>query len=837
MYSIEDIKTVLKPLLTDKDSKLVNKKAIISNLLIDSRKLNQSKKSLFFAINGKRLDGHQYIAELYKKGIRNFIVEKSGYQEKFPKANFIQVKNTIDSLQKIACFHRENFNILSIGITGSNGKTIVKEWLHQLLHQDFNIVRSPKSYNSQIGVPLSVWNIKTKHNLAIFEAGISEPNEMENLERVIQPMIGIFTNIGSAHGQNFISDLHKAKEKLKLFVKAKLIIYCKDHTVINQSIADFWSNTLNDEIEKPIFFNWSEKVTADLRILKKTLESKTTVIECLFKGKTVHFTIPFIDSSSIENAIHCIAFMLYKGYETNIINSRLKRLKRIEMRLEQKKGINNCIVINDSYNSDIDSLKIALEFLAQQEQTEKRTVILSDILQSGITGVDLYSSVAEMMKQAKVSTFIGIGKEIFHHKYLFNNNENLNISKFYASTNEFIKEEQEENFNNEAILLKGARSFYFERINTFLEEKTHATVFEINLESIIHNLNYFTSILKPKTKVMAMVKAFAYGSGSYEIAKLLEHHKIDYLAVAYADEGIALRKVGIQLPIMVLNPEQRSFDAMIRYRLEPEIYSLDMLKSFAEAINLATLNEVFPIHLKIDTGMKRLGFEEEELEWLALILSSNKQLKVASIFSHLAASEDKKWDKFTKTQINKFEKAYDKICSIIEYKPIKHIVNSNGAIRFKNAQFDMIRLGLGLYGINENVQKELIPVGTLTSTISQIRNIKKGETIGYGRVGKMKKDGKIAIVAIGYADGLSRALSNGKGFMFLKNKKVPIIGNVCMDMTMIDVSDIDNVAKGDKVEIFGENINVNDLAKQAHTISYEILTSISERVKRVFFVE
>jgi alanine racemase len=829
----------IKEIVKDLNPKtlLVSEDTNIQYVLTDSRKLINPQDTLFFAINGFRLDGHNYIEELYENGLRNFVVEKEISQKDFPEANIIVVKNTVIALQKVVSIHRSKFDIPVIGITGSNGKTIVKEWIHQLLHEDFQTVRSPKSFNSQVGVPLSVWSMEEKHSLAIFEAGISEPNEMENIEKVIQPTIGIFTNIGSAHGQSFLNDTHKTKEKLKLFLKSKVLIYCKDHTAINQSIADFWAHTINEDVEKPIFFSWSKYVDADIQIINKEKEFNKTIFTCIYLGKEEKFTIPFTDSSSLENAMHCIALMLYLKFDVVKINKKLNMLKRIEMRLEQKKGVNNCIVINDSYNSDIDSIKIALAFLVQQEQTQKRTVILSDILQSGMPAIDLYTAVDEMLDGSEIDRFIGVGKNVSHFKYLFNKNETIKETSFYLTTEDFLSEEQDSNFNSEAILLKGARSFHFEKISTFLEEKIHATVFEVNLNAIIHNLKYFTGRLKANTKVMVMVKAFAYGAGSYEIAKLLEFHRVDYLGVAYADEGITLRKAGIDLPIMVLNPEVRSFDAMVRYQLEPEIYSIDLLKQFAEKIDLLDLKKPFPIHINVDTGMKRFGFDFDELEEVLKILSKNKQLTVASMFSHLAASDEDQWKIFTEGQIEKFNKAFQVLCDSLPNTPIKHLLNSSGIIRYPDAQFDMVRLGLGLYGINSDKQKDLVPVGTFKTTISQIRKIKKGETVGYGRVGKMEKDGFIAVIAVGYSDGFSRALSNGKGNVFIHGQKCKVLGNICMDMSMIDISNLKGAKVGDEVEVFGSNISVAEIADQIGSITYEVLTMVSERVKRVFFVE
>lgn len=831
MFTIKEIQSILLS-----SGNLFAENDVITDLLTDSRKLSNPKQTLFFAKGGSRLDGHHYIDELYQKGVRNFIVERP-LEVAYKNCNIIVVKNAILAMQSIVKAHRDSFSYPVIGITGSNGKTIVKEWLNQLLEEDFTIVRSPKSYNSQIGVPLSVWKMDQKHRLGIFEAGISEPDEMQNLQKVIQPTIGIFTNIGSAHGQNFINEIHKAKEKLKLFLRSKVLIYCKDHTTVNQAITSFWQHTINDIIEKPRFFSWSEKVAADIKITYKKVGKKSIKLKCFYQENEIGFKIPFTDTSSFENVMHCIALMLYLEYTPDRINAKLQKLKRVEMRLEQKTGLNQCVIINDSYNSDIESLRIALDFLGQQRLNDKRTVILSDILQSGISGVDLYATVAQMLERAKVTKFIGIGKELFHHKFLIEKINGLKRAFFYASTDEFLEKELESHFQQETILLKGARSFQFERINAFLEEKAHATVFEVNLNDIVHNLNFFTSKLKPNTKVMVMVKAFAYGAGLYEIAKLLEFHQIDYLGVAYADEGVTLRKAGITLPIMVLNPEKRSFDAIIKYHLEPEMYSFELLKDFSEQLSIAGHKAVFPVHINIDTGMKRLGFEPIEIDELGLMLSSNKQLKVASIYSHLAASDETHLDTFTHTQIQLFEQSSQKLMKWLSYKPLRHIVNSFGILRFADAHYDMVRLGLGLYGINPSYQDQLEPIGTLKSKISQIRTIKKGETVGYSRMGKMEKDGRIGIIAIGYADGLKRALSNGVGSVYLHNKKAPIIGNVCMDMTMIDLSNIPEAQVGEDVELFGKNISVEEVAHQAGTISYEILTSISERVKRVFFME
>lgn len=832
MYKITEIAKAIASKTYIADGKIS-----INTLLTDSRKLENPSTSLFFAITGERLNGHNYIADLFQKGVRNFVIEDESFAEKFPEANFLMVKKSIDALQKTALFHKKKFNIPTVGITGSNGKTIVKEWCHQLLHDNYNVVRSPKSYNSQIGVPLSVWNIEKKHNLAIFEAGISEPSEMENLEKIIQPEIGIFTNIGAAHGASFISEEHKVKEKLKLFIHAKTLIYNADHRTINNIVVDMWGKSKSDKVHFPDLFSWGKNPAAKIQIINEEQGLAQTTLTVSFESKNLFINIPFTDESSIENAMHCVTLMLYLKFNETKINERLNKLQRIAMRLEQKTGINNCLIINDSYNSDIDSLKIAIDFLSQQQQQTKRTLILSDILQSGISTGDLYTRVFKMIKDAGIHRFIGIGPILTQHKYLFNDGDQRVKYSFFTSTQEFLAKINDTDFAEEAILLKGARKFEFEKISTFLEEKAHSTVLEINLSAILHNLNFFTSKIKEGTKTMVMVKALSYGAGAFEIAKILEFNRVDYLGVAYTDEGVALRKAGIKTPILVLNPEERSFDSLIRYELEPEIYSFKLLEAFTNAVQFLNLPEPYPIHIDIDTGMRRLGFEKEEIQNLAAVLKENKWLKVVGVFSHLATSDEEKWDDFTKQQIELFDKLSTQLSNELNIKPIRHLSNTNGIARFPEANFDMVRLGLGLYGINEKYQDKIQVAGTLKSTISQIKNVPKGETIGYGRMGLATADMKIATIAIGYADGLNRLLSNGAGKVWLHGKFAPIVGNICMDMTMVDITQIPEAQEGDLVEVFGENISVNELATQLNTIPYEILTSISQRVKRVYFVE
>lgn len=790
----------------------------IETISIDSRSLQNNKNTLFFTLVGPNNDAHIYISNLIEKGVQNFVVTyiPEGLSN---KATFLVVENTLDALQKFAAYHRSLFKFPVFGLTGSNGKTIVKEWLNFLLSPDFNIIRSPKSYNSQVGVPLSVIAINDKHNLGIFEAGISKMNEMEKLETIIKPTIGIITNIGTAHDEGFEDLEKKIKEKLKLFKHSKLIIYQKNkivETLIESKIKTFsWS--YNDEI-------------ADVFVVKKAIEDKT-ILQIRNGKDTFEVQIPFQDEASIENAVTCLMVLLSFKYDKKTIQNRIQWLYPVEMRLKIKNGINNTTLIDDSYSSDFQSLKIALDFLESQKQYKNKTLILSDIFQSGLSNEELYTKVAQLIKNNKINRVIGIGEIISSFKHKFTNCVTFkNTADFFLNLN-FL------NFNNETILIKGARHFQFEEIVASLEEKTHETVLEINLNSISHNLSFFKSKLHPTTKMMVMVKAFGYGSGGFEIAKLLEHHKVDYLGVAFADEGISLKNAGITLPIMVLNPETTSFSSIIQYQLEPEIYSLKGLNAFLKLAEKRKLKH-FPIHIKLDTGMHRLGFEKENLDELIAILKENKFVTVKSILSHMATSDDLEFQEFANSQIDLFEKLSSKLMTELQINPIRHILNTSGISNFPKAQYDMVRLGIGLYGVSNDKeeQKYLENVGTLKSIISQIRTIQAGESVGYGRRFVADKPTKIATIPIGYADGISRHWGNGVGFITINNQKATIIGSICMDMLMVDCTEI-NCKEGDSVIIFGESPSVSFIAKQLHTIPYEILTSISQRVKRVFYRE
>ena len=804
----------------------------IEHILLDSRKTYAAASSVFFALKGSRRDGHFFIQDLYKKGVRNFVVSREVDQTMSPDANFIHVKDPLDALQLLATFHRQQFGIPVIGITGSNGKTIVKEWLYQLLHSDHAIVRSPKSYNSQIGVPLSVWQMTSQHTLGIFEAGISRPGEMMNLANIIQPTVGILTTIGEAHREGFESTTQKLSEKIKLFVNCVKIIYCKDYTVpASVDIEGQQGKLFRPQAE---FYSWAKNSSAWLQIDHIDTKADHTDISATKNGEAVSISIPFTDDASVENAITCWCTLLAFGYDNNICRDRLLRLQPVNMRLELKTGINHCSIINDSYSADLSSLKIALNFLNQQSAATKRTVILSDFLQTGLSDAILYKEIANELTIHNVERVIGIGPQISTH-LLFEGSYKPEIS-FYINSEEFMQQFRSSQFKEETILIKGARMFEFENIVRLLEQKVHETVLEISLDAIAHNLKEYQKLLRPETRIMAMVKAFAYGSGGVEIASVLQYHKVDYLGVAYADEGVEIRKAGITLPVMVLNPEESSFEAIVDHQLEPDLFSFETLERFDNFLQIGGLSQ-YPVHIEIETGMNRLGFAVEDAERLGEYLSRGTSFKVQTIFTHLAGSEDEKEDGFSREQYSKFKK----VCTILEnklgYPVIKHISNSAAIIRLPEMQMDMVRLGIGLYGIDsaDTDKLDLLPVASLRSTIAQLKSLKKGESVSYNRKGVVNRDSVIATVRIGYADGYSRRLGNGRGKMLVNGRPAPVIGTVCMDMTMIDVTDIPDVKEGDDVSIFGKALPVQQLAEWAGTIPYEIMTGISQRVKRIYF--
>lgn len=819
MYSIEEIAGILQ-------AKAIIKKQgeKISYLLTDSRRVAFPTSSLFIALHSERRNGHDFIGDVFEQGVRNFIVEREDEAEAF-EANFLLVENTLKALQQLAAYHRSTFHYPVVGITGSNGKTIVKEWLYQLLSPCYNIIRSPRSYNSQIGVPLSVWQMGNRHNLGLFEAGISERGEMEILAQIIRPTVGVLTNIGEAHKEGFNNIEEKAREKFRLFDDAETVICNGDDFVVQQTIP-------NNHHYK--IFSWGRKRENEVVILSVHKIPPATVIHFIYEKKEFEVTIPFTDDASIQNAFTCLCVMLYLNIDISVVQKRIKELHAVEMRLQLVQAINGSSLINDSYSFDISSFTIALDFLLQQHQYPFKTVILSDL--PGKAEDSLYADVATMLEVKNIMHAIAIGEKWQRKQQLLSSK--IAITEFYRTTEDFLHHFHNNQFKNEAILLKGARTFAFERIVSVLEKKVHQTVMEINLTAMAHNLKQYQSQLRAGTKLMAMVKAFGYGSGSAEIGNLLQFHKVDYLAVAYTDEGVDLRKANIRLPILVLNVDEAAFDALIENNLEPELFSFEIFKAFDNYLQKQGLQQ-YPVHLKIDTGMHRLGFEEKDLSELSILLRSNHRIAVKSVFSHLAASEDPNEDAFTQQQVNVFNRCCKKLEEILAYPFIKHIANSAAIFRHTNTQLDMVRLGIGLYGIDSSAEHhlDLQTVCTLKTTVAQLRQVKAGDTIGYNRRGKVARDSLIATIRIGYADGFSRKLSNGIGHVYIKDKTAPVIGTVCMDMTMIDVTDIEGVQEGDEVEIFGANIPVQQVAQWCKTISYEILTNINQRVKRVYVEE
>ena len=843
-------------------------------LLNDSRQLSSPQRSIFFAIKGLHHDGHQFLDDLYRKGVREFVVEHDALTPalmrelgRMKEVKVWQVEDSILTMQAVAKQHREQYNFPVIAITGSNGKTVVKEWLSQLLNNRYKIVKSPKSYNSQIGVPLSVWQMNETHNLGIFEVGVSRPDEMANLEKVVQPQIGVFTNIGNAHNEFFDDNFQKIREKMLLFQNVKQLIYCADYVDIDEVIQhEFILQNTGCEI-----INWSRVAynftsppsplsrgegghpsdfspplhgrggRGDRRFGVRLIsiqvdwqtEYQNTKVTLNFPNQTETFDVPFTDEASIENAIHCVVMLWVLGYNAVEIQARLQILRPVSMRLELKQGIGNNYLIDDTYNNDLAGLTIALNFLTSQNQRTHKVLILSDLLETGIPEKELYGQIAHLIKQRNLYQFVGIGEVITRNRNLFKHKDN-NI-QFFRNTVDFLDSQTLKDLHESVVLVKGARRFGFESIVNRLVQKTHGTVLEINLDAVTHNLNYFRDKVGQQTKIMVMVKAFAYGSGSTEVANLLQFHGVDYLAVAYTDEGVSLRQNGIYLPIMVMNPTENDFEQLIKFSLEPEIYSPKILKQFSEYIDNQNISS--KIHIKLDTGMHRLGFEKEQLLALIQTLQSNPNLWVSTIFSHLAAADEDKFDEFTLHQVSEFTDMAKQISEAIGYTPSLHLANSAGIARFPNARLDMVRLGVGLYGLaaKSEDQENLMTVGTLKTVISQIKYVKSSETVGYGRKGELTRDTKTATIAIGYADGYDRRFSRGVGEVLIHGHRCKVIGNVCMDMTMVDITDVPHVEEGDEVIIFGKDLTMMELANKISTIAYEILTGVSERVKRVFY--
>ncbi|WP_163323103.1 bifunctional UDP-N-acetylmuramoyl-tripeptide:D-alanyl-D-alanine ligase/alanine racemase [Draconibacterium mangrovi] len=795
----------------------------VSEIITNSRTFFGGSHVTFFALTGPVFNGHNYIAQLRKKGVQLFIVSDKNFID--DHANYILVEDTGFALQQLAAYNREQFSKLVIGITGSNGKTIIKEWLYDLLSAELKIIRSPKSYNSQVGVPLSALLIDEQYDLALLEAGISEPGEMQKLAPIVRPDIGILTNIGDAHQENFHSLEEKLLEKLKLFTGAKKLVFRSDR-FYSKNITEFCSQNNIDPI------NWSLKNDNAAILFKSKIKSTCTEIEVRINNNYYSFSIPFTDDSALENACHCFATLIALKKDPTDFLTQFSKLQPVAMRLEIKQGINNCLLINDYYNSDLNSLSIALSVLKQQAAKSHlfKHVILSDIQQTGIETTELYSKVNQLLQEWGINKLTGIGKDLYQHQHIFQLE-----SEFYTDRSEFEKRFVRSNYSSSAILLKGARQFELEKISALLQQKAHQTVLEINLNALVHNLNTFRKLLRPETKIMIMVKAFSYGSGDVEIAQLLQHQNVDYLAVAVADEGVQLRNAGIITPIVVMNPEHDSFQNIIDFNLEPNIYSFQLLQEFVKALEEFGLSN-FPIHIKIDTGMNRLGLKtEKEVEEVLTFIKTNKHLKVKSVFSHLAGSDEPELDEFTQEQFTRFADLSAQIENAFDYKIDKHILNSAGIERFPDQQMNMVRLGIGLYGISQT-GLALQQISTLKTTVSQVKTVNTNETVGYNRKGKIKQQSRVAVVPMGYADGINRRLGNGLGSAFVNGQEARIIGNICMDMLMLDVTNLE-VNPGDKVEIFGPNISISKVAQLLETIPYEILTGISQRVKRVYLQE
>lgn len=825
-YQLNDIAAILQQPIQGQGS------AVIQYLVTDSRNIVDATKSIFFAIKGPRRTGTSFIADLYQHGVRAFVIDEPIDTSQFKEGVFFVVPNTIKALQAIAAHHRTKFSIPVIGITGSNGKTIVKEWLYQLLQPDFNIVRSPRSYNSQIGVPISVWQMNEQHELGIFEVGISAKGEMQALAEVVQPTMGVFTNIGDAHNEGFASVAEKVAEKTKLFATASKIIIASDYIPFslqtNAAIVSWGSKPQQSAGNLP----------PNLQLIAHHKENNSTQLVLKYQEEAFQLQVPFTDEASLQNLLTCVLVLLQLNYRISVIQQRVLQLTAVEMRMQLRRAINQSYLLNDSYSNDKISLSLALQFLKEQANQQPIIAIVSDIVDTGEPAEQLYQQVAQMLSSSGVKQLFAVGSEISNY-FTQHASESFPFSiQLFANTQEVLHHLHETMFQQSYILLKGARKFAFEQLAHWLEQQVHQTIMEINLTAMVHNLKAYQSMLQPNTKLMAMVKAFGYGSGAGEVARRLQQQQVDYLTVAYADEGVTLRKAGIHLPIMVMSADEYSFDAMVNYSLEPELFSFQILNAFHQYITQQGLQQ-YPVHIKLNTGMNRLGFDSAEIAQLSNWLGSQQILRVKSVLSHLAASEDEKEDAFTQQQVNLFSNACTQIEAALGYGFIKHIANTAAIRRNPNWQFNMVRLGIGLYGA-DNVHQANLPlqtVATLKTTVAQVRALNAGETVSYNRSGVLKRNSIVATVRIGYADGYPRRMGNGVGKMYVKGALAPTVGKICMDMCMIDVTDIPNVQPGDAVEIFGKHISIQEVAKAAETISYEIMTGISLRVKRVYIEE
>jgi Alr-MurF fusion protein len=794
---------------------------LVRHLATDSRSLPGVEHVLFIAIHGERHDGNDYIPDLYKRGIRSFLTDRKPDGAGMEEASFCIVEDALAALQQLAGERRKAFAGKVIGITGSNGKTIIKEWISQMLQYEMRVVRSPRSYNSQLGVPLSLWQLSGRYDIAVIEAGISLPGEMEKLARIIDPDIGILTNIGPAHRENFRSDSAKLTEKLLLFRSCSKLIYRADIDVDGEPIESFLGKL---DAEK-ISWSLSGDAVYSWDILER--DQERLVLRLNAGGEQYRLSLPFTDDASVENMIHAITLLAELGIEYSRIDQLLQKLEPVEMRLETLKGIHNSTLVNDVYNSDLAGLGVALDVLIQQRRHSRKVAILSDLYQSGLEDEQLYAEVAALLNFKKIDRIYCIGSNISGQQHQFPAG-----TQFFSDTEAFLGGFDPREIENSAVLIKGARRFHFEDITRQLQLQFHKTVLEINISEMVQNLNYFRSLLYPSTKIMVMVKALSYGAGSHEIAEFLQHEKIDYLAVAFPDEGVRLRKSGVQLPVMVMNTDLNDYRKLLEHQLEPEIYSREGLERFLKECRYMGLSDQ-PVHIKLDTGMHRLGFESGDVAWLCSRLAT-REIKVKSLFTHLVGSDDDSLDAFTKKQVEELVQMAGPIKAVAGAGIMLHALNSSGIERFPELQLDMVRIGIGLYG--QGMSKKLEPVSTFKTIVSQIREVVPGETVGYGRSGVVQRKSKIATIPVGYADGINRRLGNGNYAFFLNGNYAPTIGHICMDMTMLDITGIDATV-GDPVELFGRNCPVSAMAERLGTIVYEVLTSIPERVKRVYIRE
>lgn len=848
-YTIEKITTLIGA------RRIGETEAVVSWLLTDSRSLCFPEETLFFALRSGRNDGHNYIPELYRRGVRNFVVERGHFRLSdvtrvsdvtastgtgggLAGANILEVVSPLEALQRLAERHRDEFDVPIVGITGSNGKTMVKEWLYQLLSPYKIVTRSPKSYNSQIGVPLSVWLLGGQTEVGLFEAGISQPGEMQALRDIIQPSIGVLTSLGTAHQENFRSMDEKCQEKLSLFHDAKVVAYNSDDNVVSRCMRK--SGYHGEKL------SWSKEDPQAAMFIKK-IERRNTVstLYYIYKGKEGTYHLPFIDDASVECSIAAAVVALYLGVTPEELDVRMSQLEPVAMRLEVKEGQHGCTLINDSYNSDINSLDIALDFMSRRPDQEgkSRTLILSDIYQSGVTPHELYHRVMELAVKRGVTKFIGIGKEIKRILAAEGGGQIAGdqtaklpgtVAFFFDDVEEFLRSEVFKGLRNEIVLIKGARDFGFDQITEMLEQKVHETILEVNLNAVVENLNHFRSYMKPDTKIICMVKADAYGAGAVEVSKTLQDHRVDYLAVAVADEGVTLRKNGITSNIMIMNPEMTAFKTMFDYDLEPEVYSFRIMDALIKAAEKEGITN-YPVHIKLDTGMHRLGFDPvQDIDEVINRLKHQNAIIPRSVFSHFVGSDSDDFDTFSAHQFELFDTASKKLQSAFEHKILRHICNSAGIEHFPERQLDACRLGIGLYGVDSRDNHIINTVSTLKTTILQLRHVPKDETVGYSRKGVLTRDSVIAAIPIGYADGLNRHLGRGKGYCLVNGQKAPYVGNICMDVALIDVTDIP-CKEGDTVEIFGEHLPVTVLSDILDTIPYEVLTGVSNRVKKVYY--